>query len=364
MSDETVPPTPIRAWVDLASPGHPFFFRSLLDGLDDVDVRTTARDKTETVPLARTLGIEHTVVGRDYDNPLVRKFGIPYRTLQLIRRMPPCDVSLSLRNAMCILASRARGVPSIHFTDNDIMRHATDVTGESLYARLEATATHNVVPAAFDTTVLTDRGADPDRVHQFEGTKEDLYVADFEPDPSFPTRIPFDPGTYVVVRPEALDATYVEADRSLVPDLLERFVARGIGVVYLPRRRGDRGHAAPYDRMDVHIPPEPLDGLQLAWYARCVLTGSGTMAREAVAMGKPAVSFFPGPLLSVDRELVEAGRLLHSRDPETVAEYVRSRERTREGNTDRARRVRREAVDLTAELVARCVSGAEAPRPD
>ncbi|ESP86897.1 DUF354 domain-containing protein [Candidatus Halobonum tyrrellensis] len=355
---------PVRAWVDLASPGHPFFFRSLLAGLDGVTARTTAREKTETVPLARELGIEHTVVGRDYDRPLARKFGIPYRTLQLVRRMPPCDVSLSLRNAMCVLASRVRGVPSVHFTDNDIMRHDEGVTGESVYARLEAAATHNVVPAAFDTTVLTDRGADPERVHRFDGTKEDLYVADFDPDPAFGDRVPFDPGSYVVVRPEALDATYVHAERSLVPALLDRFVERGVGVVYLPRGRGDRGHAAPYDPTDVYVPSEPLDGLQLAWHARCVLTGSGTMAREAAAMETPAVSFFPGPLLSVDRDLTERGRLFHSRDPAAVVEHVGSTEPTPGGDTERARRVRREAVDLTADLIDRCVDHSPTPPRD
>lgn len=346
----------VRAWVDLASPGHPFFFESLRDGLDGVDWRTTAREKTETVPLARGLGLDHTVVGRDYDHPLVRKFGIPYRTLQLVRRMPACDVSLSLRNAMCVLASRVRGVPSIHFTDNDVMRHADGVTGESVYARLEAAATHNLVPAAFDARVLTGRGADPDRVHRFDGTKEDVYVAGFDPDPSFPAALPFDPGRYVVVRPEALDATYVDAERSLVPDLLARFVDRGTGVVYLPRRRGDDGHAAPYDRDEVFVPPDPLDGLQLAWHARCVLTGSGTMAREAVAMDKPAVSFFPGRLLSVDARLADEGRLLHSRDPAAIAEYVGSHESTGRGDTARARAVRREVLDLVADLVNRCTA--------
>ena len=346
---------PVRAWVDLVSPGHPFFFRALLGGLDGVDARITVREKTETVPLARELDLPHRVVGRDYDDPWLRRLGIPYRTLHLIARAPACDVSLSLRNAMCVLASRLRGVPSIHFTDNDIVAHTDGAHDEALYARLEAAATHNVVPAAFQARVLTDRGADPASVHTYDGTKEDVYVAAMEPDPSFPARLPFDSGGFVVVRPEALDATYVDAGASLVPALLDRFVDRGVGVVYLPRGRGDRRHADGYDADEVHVPDGALDGLQLAWHARCVLTGSGTIAREAAAMGTPAVSFFPSPLLSVDRRLVAEGRLFHSRDAGDVAAHVRGLGRDRAGrDLSRARAVRSEVLSLTAGLLTRC----------
>lgn len=352
----------VRAWVDLASPGHPFFLGSVLDGLRarglDLDARVTAREKTETVPLARDRGLDPDVVGRDHDDPRLRRVGIPYRTLQLVRHAPACDVSLSLRNAMCVLASRARGVPSVHFTDNDIVAYADDAADESLYVRLEAAATENVVPAAFETDVLTDRGADPARVHAYEGTKEAVYVAAMDPDPAFPGRLPFDPGEYVVVRPEALDATYVQSARSVVPSLLARFVDDGVGVVYLPRGRGDRRYARGYAPEEVYVPDEPLDGLKLAWHARCVLTGSGTMAREAAAMGTPAVSFFPSPLLSVDRALVDDDRLFHSRNPDAVADHVRGLS-TRATRPDlaRARSTREEVVALTADLLARHTDG-------
>lgn len=312
----------IRAWIDLVSPSHPFFFAALLDGRSDLSVQATVRRKTETVDLARSVGLNAEIVGRDFDNALARKLGLGIRTAQLTLRAPLADISLSSRNAMCILASKLHDIPSIHFTDNDITAYVDGLRAEELYNVLEAQATHNVVPAAFERSELLRWGTDPDRIHTYDGYKEDIYVATFEPDERFLQTLPF--REYVVIRPEALDAAYVEADRSIVPDLLERFVDRDVNVVYLPRGRGDDTYADHYSSRNVYVPDAALDGLQLAWFSDGVLTGSGTMAREAACMGRPAVSFFPHQLLSVDADMVKKGLIHHSRDPDSIVDYVRT----------------------------------------
>ncbi|MCL7417490.1 MAG: DUF354 domain-containing protein [Halalkalicoccus sp.] len=339
------------AWVDLVSPSHPFFFEGLLSGLSGLSVEPTVRKKTETVALGRAAGFDGRVIGRDFESPTLRKVSIGARTAELALRMPPCDVSLSARNAMCVLASHCRGVPSIHFTDNDITAYADGLVAERLYNRIEASATHNVVPEAFRTGELTRWGIDPDRVHTYDGYKEDVSVACFEPDPTFPERLPVE--DYLVIRPEALSAAYVdEREGTLVLDLLDGAIARGYDVVYLPRGRGDERLARGYSDDRVFVPDGALSGLDLAWHARCVLTGSGTMAREAACMDKPAVSFFPGPLLSVDRQLREEGRLVHSRDPQEILEYVDSiGHRDTKPDRSRSRAVRAEVAELTAELI-------------
>ncbi|MCH7660498.1 MAG: DUF354 domain-containing protein [Euryarchaeota archaeon] len=339
------------AWVDLVSPSHPFFFKGLLSALSDLSVEPTVRSKTETVALSRETGFDHTVLGRDFDSPGLRKAGIGLRTAELALRMPDCDLSLSARNAMCVLASTLRNVPSIHFTDNDITAYVDDLPAERLYNRIEASATHSVVPAAYRTEELTRWGIHPDRIHTYDGYKEDVSVAGFEPDPTFTDRLPF--AEYLVLRPEALSAAYVDArNGSMVPDLLDGAIRRGHNVVYLPRGRGDEALARDYPEARVFVPEEALSGLDLAWHSLCVLTGSGTMAREAACMDKPAVSFFPGPLLSVDRSLVSEDRLVHSRDPTAILDHLDSLE-TREARPDlsRSRRVRTEVAALTAGLI-------------
>lgn len=338
-------------WVDLASPSHPFLFDGLLSGLD-VEARTTVRQKTETVELAETLDMNARVLGRDFDDEHLRKLGIPLRTGQLTVQAPDADVSISARNAMCILASKVRGTPSIHFTDNDITAHVDGLRFERLYNRLEAQATHSVVPAAFETDELIDRGADPESIHTYDGYKEDIYIAEFEPDETFTDRLPVD--EYVLLRPEALDAAYVSAEDSLVPDLLRLFTETGYSVVYLPRGRGDEQWAEEYTNDEVFAPDQALDGLQLAWHSQCVLTGSGTMAREAACMHKPAVSFFPNTLISVDQELVADGRISHSRSPADILDYVESRSSADiRPSLAESKATRDEVVELVRSLVSR-----------
>jgi predicted glycosyltransferase len=345
----TVPRT-TAAWVDLVSPSHPFFFRALVDGLESVTATVTVRKKTETVPLAREVGFDVRTVGRDFDNPTLRKLGIPLRTAQLGFQAPDADVALCSRNAMCILAAKVRGIPSIHFTDNDITAYVDGLRAEELYNRLEAMATHNVVPAAFDTWELKRWGASSGSIHTYDGLKEHVYVADFEPNPDFLEKLPFD--EFVVVRPEAMTAAYVDVDESIVPRLLAEIVDRGLNVVYLPRWRDDEAYAAEFPDDRVYTPPNALNGLDLAWYAQCVLTGSGTMAREAACMETPAVSFFPNSLLSVDQQLVDEGRVFHSRDVDAIGEYLSGLDASdAEPSRERARRVRDEVVSLTQGLI-------------
>lgn len=342
--------TDTSVWLDLISPSHPFLFEGVLEDLTNVTTLTTVRRKTETVDLAREAGFEFETLGRDFENIALRTAAVPLRTLQLVAKAPAADVSLSARNAMCVLASRARGIPSIHFTDNDMTAYVDASLPERAFCRFRSTATHHVVPSAFRTSELTRWGADPERIHTYDGYKEDIYVAGFEPDETFTERLPFE--TFVVLRPEALGAAYVDEEESLVPQLLEKLVATGINVVYLPRRPGDRPYADPYPDDRVYVPEGALDGLQLAWHSDGVLTGSGTMAREAACMGKPAVSFFPGPLLSVDRSMVEEGRMLHSRDPGEIASHLTS-VGTADRTPDRQRcfRVREEVSSLVQALI-------------
>ena len=335
-------------WLDLVSPSHPLFFEGLFSTLSEVDLRTTVRDKTETVDLADQAGFEFDVLGRDFDTVALRTAGVPLRTIQLALQAPRADVSVSASNAMCVLASRARGLPTIHFTDNDITAYVDTPVISRLFCRFRALATHHIVPAAFQLTELTRWGVSPDRIHTYDGYKEDIYVAGFEPDQAVLTSLPFD--SYVALRPEALGAAYVDEEETIVPALLDALVDRGMNVVYLPRRPRDRRHTVDYPTDQVHVPESPINGLQLAWFSDGVLTGSGTMGREAACLAKPAVSFFPGPLLSVDRQLVDEGRMFHSRDPEQIATFLEMAPSTT-GSLNRSKHVRDQAVSIVRQLL-------------
>jgi predicted glycosyltransferase len=55
-----------------------------------------------------------------------------------------------------------------------------------------------------------------------------------------------------------------------------------------------------------------VDSLSLMYHAKAVLSGGGTMTREAALLGTPSISYYPGEQLGVDEFLVESGLLYHS----------------------------------------------------
>jgi uncharacterized protein len=77
------------------------------------------------------------------------------------------------------------------------------------------------------------------------------------------------------------------------------------------------------------IPPA-LDGLNLIWHSDLLVSGGGTMNREAAALGVPAYSIFRGPIGAVDRHLQQTGRLVLIESPEDVARKIRLEKRTRQ----------------------------------
>ncbi|MEM3341871.1 MAG: DUF354 domain-containing protein, partial [Thermoplasmata archaeon] len=84
---------------------------------------------------------------------------------------------------------------------------------------------------------------------------------------------------------------------------------------------------------------------------RAVISGSGTLTREAALLGVPAISVFDYPeLLSVDLELVKEGQLLHSRDIKQIMDYIRQNRRS-EPDYNKFKMTRDQLVEMLAEEI-------------
>ena len=66
------------------------------------------------------------------------------------------------------------------------------------------------------------------------------------------------------------------------------------------------------------IPDHPVNGLNLIWHSDLVVSGGGTMNREAAALGVPVYSIFRGKIGAVDRYLADTGRLTLLETPADV----------------------------------------------
>ena len=154
---------------------------------------------------------------------------------------------------------------------------------------------------------------------KYPGIKEDVYVPDFRPDPSILKELGIREGELVVtIRPPATEAHYHNPESELLFEATINFLGEqpNTRMVILPRNEKKqtawvKNNWAEWCRNGKIIFPEHVvDGLNLIWHSDLVISGGGTMNREAAALGVPVYSIFRGTIGAVDRYLSENGRLV------------------------------------------------------
>jgi predicted glycosyltransferase len=100
------------------------------------------------------------------------------------------------------------------------------------------------------------------------------------------------------------------------------------------------------------IPTGALDGLNLIWHSDLLVSGGGTMNREAATLGVPVYSIFRGAIGAVDRHLQQSGRLILIETQEDVASKIKLEKRVRKSVAETtSRRSLDHIVNTIEELV-------------
>jgi len=297
----------MRLWIDLANSPHVPFFKALANRFvaQGHDFETTAREFAETVPLARAAGFTPEVVGVHAGRDVSKKAGsLMSRAWGLATwaRKRKFDLAISHNSYSQILAARALGLKTITLMDYEHQ------PANHLAFRL---ASRIIIPVSFPAKRLRAFGARAGKVRRYHGTKEDVYLADFRPDPLFSAQLcelGVNPdNTLVLMRPPAHDALYHRFQNTLFDEALRMLLANeSVQVILLPRNEAQRGA---YSKERLIIPEAPLDGANLVAASDLVISAGGTINREAAALGVPAASIYAGNWAAVDEELVKEGRL-------------------------------------------------------
>jgi uncharacterized protein len=298
----------MRLWIDLANSPHVPFFRALADRFlkDGHEIETTAREFAETIPLARAARFDPVIIGDHAGKQVSAKAGnLVSRAWALATwaRNRQFDLALSHNSYSQILAARAMRLKTITMMDYEYQ------PANHLAFRLTSRI---IVPNSFPSKRLRRYGAGLKRVRRYHGTKEDVYLADFQPDPGF-TRELSELGVspdnvLVLLRPPAVDALYHRFQNTLFDEALMLLQQHeNVRVVVLPRNDSQR--ATYSNRADVIVPKSPLNGPNLIAASDLVISAGGTINREAAALGVPAASIYLGKWAAVDEELLKEGRL-------------------------------------------------------
>src|SRR5437870_10905736 len=172
----------MRIWIDLANSPHVPFFRALIPEFVERghQVEITARDFAQTVELATKAGMMPHVIGRHGGGTFRGKAGNLLGRAAALRKWARdrgFDLALSHNSYAQIAAAGALGIKAVTLMDYEHQ------PANHLAFRL---ASKVIVPQAFPAAELRKYGASMRKVRRYQGTKEDVYLADFIPDPAFP----------------------------------------------------------------------------------------------------------------------------------------------------------------------------------
>jgi hypothetical protein len=156
------------------------------------------------------------------------------------------------------------------------------------------------------------------RIFRYSGIKEDVYVPEFQADLHLRSTLGIrEDELLVTIRPPASEAHYrsPESDKLFFSTVETLAMMHGVRMVMLPRndRQADfirQEWSALCANGKIVIPRHVVDGLNLIWNSDVVISGGGTMNREAAALGVPVYSIFRGVTGAVDRYLADCGRLI------------------------------------------------------
>lgn len=300
-------------WFDITNVPHVNFLLPIIHKYEEeFEMVFSVRDFAETKCLfEKLINKPYFLIGTHKGGNKIKKIiGMLKRILALYKKVPYFDIKISLCGDTSSIVAWSKGKLSVTFDDNE-------TSPNWMYAPFTDLA---FWPKVIDAERLRKQFFRKN-LYQYNGYKEDFYLADYQPDATFLEKLPFE--HYVVVRPENIKASYVEGRQSIVPELLKALNAKGYNILFLPRYESDRDYAQGIK--NIYIPATAVNGMDACYYADTILTGAGTMAREAACLGVPSVSFFAGAhLLSVDQSLVDAGKMFFSRDVEQIMQYLES----------------------------------------
>jgi uncharacterized protein len=315
-------------WIDLDNSPHVPFFAPIIEELEALghSVLVTARDFAQVCQLADLMHLKYTKVGRHYGkNTLVKLAALSTRALQLlplVARARP-DLALSHGSRSQLLLAAVLRIPALTIGDYEHARVFAGVKPRWV-----------IVPQVFPKDAWH---MSPEHILRYPGIKEDVYVPRFKPDPEVLTLLGLDASNILVtVRPPATHAHYHNPESDTIFEaVMQRLIAaEQVQVILLPRtpeqdagiRRVWREH---FESGKLLIPAHVVDGLNLIWFSDFVISGGGTMNREAAALGVPVYSTFRGKIGAVDKYLVQEGRLILVESVQDVQQklFIRHRQK-------------------------------------
>jgi predicted glycosyltransferase len=312
-------------WVDIDNPPQAQYLSPIAKALRERghSVFLTARDHQPTLEvLANRNETALPVVGTFGTSKASKAIGTISRAARLaclVRRRigRPAGVISTARSG--VLAARALGAQAFTVLDYEGVELG-------VFRRSGTIILH---PSVIPRETFIERGFPAKRLCAFLGLKEDLAFSGIDVDTVEPATLPPPRDISlagVLVRPPSETSHYRARDTArTLTDVLDHLSQRDdVQVILLPREPSQarlltaRRWAIPPVLVERQIPPLPLYRA-----VNRVITGGGTMLREAAWLGLPAISVFQGQLPAVDHWLESQGVIYRVTDARQLDSALR-----------------------------------------
>ena len=321
-------------WIDVDNSPHVPLFTPLIKHYraSGIEVILTARDHAQTIELMNNAGLDKTfeIIGEHYGKSKINKIrGLLTRAKQLvsyirkIRKNYDLKLAISHGSRSMVLAARWLKIPVItmydyEFTETFIFNRFSDKV---------------LIPEKIPDATLDEIGLPLDKRFKYNGLKEELYLNYFKPDKDFLRKLFEDSNldisddmVLVALRPPATTANYHDkASEDLFIELLKLLSDnKNVLSIISPRTNEQRLEIETLienlslNSKNFMILKEAVSGLDMALNVDLMISGGGTMNREAALLGTPVYSIFAGKQGALDRAMEKDGEIVFIRSTEDI----------------------------------------------
>ena len=298
----------MKVWVDITTAPQVLFMQPLITEIRrrGHEVLITTRDFTETIALANRFGLDHIPIGVHGGKKMFSKIIINIqRAIRLAHLVHAQNISLAVSHGSI---AQAIAVVGLHLP----MVAMGDYEGQPYNHVVCRVAKRLIVPEVFNKESLSRYGGTREKIVAYSGIKEQVYLAEFEPDPDFRKKLGIHGENIVAtMRPPSTVSAYHRFSNTVFNETL-KYVSSHEDTVVILLPRGTEQHRvyASLKLPNVIIPNEVVDGPQLVYCSDLVVGAGGTMNREATVLGTPVYNQFQGMKGSVDEYLIKQGKMV------------------------------------------------------
>ncbi len=307
-------------WIDLDNSPHVPLFAPLIKDYRDagVEVVLTARDHAQTIELLENAGFGGTfeIIGKHYGKNKFNKIrGLLVRAKELvsfIKNHKNVKVAVSHGSRSMVLAARWLKIPIISMYDYEF-------TETTIFNRFSDKV---LIPEQIPDKTLDAINLPVSKRVKYQGYKEELYLNYFRPNQKFWRELVEENNlnisketVLIALRPPATTANYHNAQSEvLLSGLLRYFLSNEKAfTIILPRTGEQKLEIAQLIKtLNLHesrylLLEKAFNGLDLAACVDLLVSGGGTMNREAVLLGTPVYSIFAGKQGALDTAMEKSG---------------------------------------------------------